>query len=193
MAKITWKGSALLAPVPPVMVTCGTLEQPNIITVAWTGIINSTPPKTYISVRPERYSHKLIKDSGEFVINLSTSRIIRAVDFCGVRSGKNTDKFKECNLHAEAASEVSVPLLTESPLSIECRVYDIISLGSHDMFLADIVAVDVDEDLINEDGKLNLEKCSLAAYSHGSYYALGKKIGSMGFSVKKKNKKSRKK
>ena len=189
MSKIKWKGSTLLAPVPPTMVTCGDSEKSNVFTVAWTGIINSHPPKTYISVRPERYSHHIIAEKREFVINLTTSTLVRAADFCGVRSGEKLDKFEACSLHREEASEVSCPLIAESPLSIECRVTDIISLGTHDMFIADIVAVDVDEELIDEEGKLHLDKAGLAAYSHGEYFSLGKKIGSFGFSVKKKRKK----
>lgn len=190
MGKIVWKGSTLLSPVPAALVTCGSTEAPNALTIAWTGIVSSNPPKTYISVRPERYSHDIIKESGEFVINLSTASMIRGVDFCGVRSGKDMDKLAACGFKVEAASEVSAPVLCQSPLSIECRVTDIIPLGSHDMFLADIVAVDIEESLIDEAGKLHLEKCGLAAYSHGEYFQLGKKIGSFGFSVKKKRPKN---
>ena len=189
MSKIKWKGSTLLAPVPPTMVTCGEDDKSNVFTVAWTGIINSHPPKTYISVRPERYSHKLISEKREFVINLTSAPLVRAADFCGVRSGKDMDKFEVCSLHKEKANEVSCPLIAESPLSIECKVTDIVSLGTHDMFIADIVAVDVNEELLDEEGKLRLDKADLAAYSHGEYFALGKKLGTFGFSVKKKRKK----
>ena len=189
MSKIKWKGSTLLAPVPPTMVTCGDDDKSNVLTVAWTGIINSHPPKTYISVRPERYSHKLISEKREFVINLTSAPLVRAADFCGVRSGKDMDKFEVCSLHKEKANEVSCPLIAESPLSIECKVTDIVSLGTHDMFIADIVAVDVNEELLDEEGKLRLDKADLAAYSHGEYFALGKKLGTFGFSVKKKRKK----
>ena len=188
MSKIEWKGGALLAPVPPTMVTCGSLEKPNVMTVGWTGILNTKPPKTYISVRPERYSHELITESGEFVINLTTENLVRAADFCGVRSGRRYDKFKLCNLTAEASSQVSAPSLAESPLSIECRVTDKISLGSHDMFMADIVCITVDEALIDANGRLCLDKCGLAAYAHGEYFTLGKKLGSFGYSVRKKKK-----
>lgn len=190
MSKIAWKGSTLLSPVPAALVTCGTVDAPNALTIAWTGIVNSNPPMTYISVRPERYSHDIIKESGEFVINLTTGAMIRGVDFCGVRSGRNTDKLKQCKFTVEEASEVKAPLLCQSPVSMECRVTEVKHLGSHDMFLAEIVAVDVDESIIDEAGKLHLEKCGLAAYSHGEYFALGKKIGSFGFSVKKKRPKN---
>ncbi len=189
MKKVKWKGGTLLAPVPPVMVTCGDMESSNIITVGWTGILNSEPPKTYISVRPSRYSHKLIKESGEFVINLTPSRLVRSADWCGVYSGKNVDKFEKCKLTKEEANEVSAPLISECPVALECKVSDIVHLGTHDMFIADIVAVDIEEELIDEKGKLHLERAGLAAYAHGDYFALGKKIGSFGFSVKKKQNK----
>ena len=193
MSKVSWKGGALLAPVPPCMVTCGTEEKANIITVAWTGILNTIPPKTYISVRPSRYSYELIKERGEFVINLSTADLIRTVDSCGVYTGRKVDKFKKYSLTKTEAFEVSAPLIGECPLSLECRVTDIVPLGSHDMFIADIVAVDVDETLLDKDGKLHLDRANLAAYAHGEYFELGKKIGSFGFSVKKKKKSPTKK
>ncbi len=190
MAKQKWKGGALLAPVPPAMVSCGDDADgsANIITIAWTGIINTIPPKTYISVRPSRHSYKLIKESGEFAINLTTTSLVRSADYCGIYTGAKVNKFEKCNLHKEAASEISCPLIAESPLSLECRVTDIIELGSHHMFLADIVAVDVDDSLLSSDGKLCLEKAKLAAFSHGEYFALGEKLGYFGFSVKKKKK-----
>ena len=189
MKKVKWKGGTLLAPVPPVMVSCGDMENSNIITVAWTGIINSDPPKTYISVRPSRHSYKIIKERGEFVINLTPSRLVRSADYCGIFTGKNVDKFAKCNLNKEEANEVSAPLIAECPVALECKVCDIVPLGTHDMFIADIVAVDIDESLIDEKGKLHLEKAGLTAYAHGDYFALGKKIGSFGFSAKKKNSK----
>ncbi len=188
MSKIEWKGGALLAPVPPTLISCGSLEQPNVMTVAWTGILNTKPPKTYISVRPERYSHELITENGEFVINLTTEKLVRAADFCGVRSGRTYDKFTLCGLHPEASCQVSAPSIAESPLSLECRVTDKVSLGSHDMFIADILCVTVDETLITPEGKLCLDKAGLAAYAHGEYFSLGKKLGSFGFSVRKKKK-----
>ena len=188
MAKVKWRGGALLAPVPPVMVSCGDMEKSNIITVAWTGILNTVPPKTYISVRPSRYSYELIKSSGEFVINLSPAELIRTVDSCGVYTGRKVDKFQKYGLTKVQASEVSAPLIGECPLSLECRVTDVIPLGSHDMFIADVVAADVEDSLVDKDGKLHLDRAHLAAYAHGEYFELGKKIGSFGFSVKKKKK-----
>ena len=182
------KGGALLAPLPAVMVSSGTVEKPNVMTVAWTGIINTQPSKTYISVRKSRYSYDLIKNSGSFVINLVPSTLVKACDFCGVRSGKDTDKFKVCNLTAEASFSVDAPSIAECPLSLECRVTEIIELGSHDMVLADIVSVAVKQDLIDQNGRLALEKAGLLAYVHGEYFTLGKKIGSFGYSVKKKRK-----
>lgn len=190
MAKQKWKGGTLSAPLPPALVSVGDSERDNLITVAWTGILCSDPPKTYISLRPERYSYDIVKKNGEFVINLPSSHIIRSIDICGVKSGRDIDKFDYCRLTRESAFEVSCPTVAESPISIECRVTDIIPLGSHDMFMADIVAVDVDERYIDERGKLHIEKCALAAYAHGSYFALGKKIGSFGYSVKKRRKQS---
>ena len=193
MAKQKWKGGALLAPVPPAMVTCGNDADgtSNIITVAWTGIINTIPPKTYVSIRPSRHSYSLIRESGEFAINLTSTDLVRAADFCGIYTGAKVNKFEKCSLHKEVASEVSCPLIEESPLSLECRVTDVIELGSHHMFLADIVAVDVDEKLLNADGKLCLDKGKLAAFAHGEYFALGEKLGYFGFSVKKKKKKTK--
>lgn len=188
MSKIKWRGGALVAPVPPVMVSCGDMEHSNIITVAWTGIINTVPPKTYISVRPSRHSYSIIKNSGEFVINLTTAELIKKADFCGVYTGAKVDKFAKCGLGRETASEVSCPLIAESPLSLECRVTDVIELGSHHMFMADIVAVDVDEALVDKGGKLCLERAGLAAFAHGEYFELGRKIGYFGFSADKKRK-----
>ncbi len=192
MVKIKWRGGALTAPVPPVMVSCGNMEKSNIITVAWTGITNTVPPKTYISVRPSRYSYNLIKESGEFVINLTTADLIKRADYCGVYTGAKVDKFAKCGFGKEEASEVSCPLIAECPLSLECKVTDIIELGSHHMFMADIVAVDVDESLVDSKGKLHLERAGLAAFAHGEYFELGKKIGYFGFSADKKHKKGKK-
>ena len=172
MGKIFWNGGTLLSPVPPVLVSCGTIEKPNIITIAWTGIANTKPPMTYISVRPERYSYNIIKSSGEFVINLTTSALV-----------------KSCGLHPSAAEKINAPIIDESPLSLECVVKQIIPLGSHDMFLAEIVGTDIDERYIDSKGKLNLQQCGLAAYSHGEYFALGRKLGDFGFSVRKKKRK----
>ena len=188
MAKIKWRGGALLAPAPPALVTCGDMEKSNALAVAWTGIINTVPPKTYISVRPGRYSYGMIKESGEFVINLTSADMIKALDGCGMLTGAKVDKFKKFGLEKQEASEVKCPLVAQSPLSLECRVTDIIELGSHHMFLADVVAVDVEEDLSDQHGKLRLDKANLAAFAHGEYFALGKKIGDFGFSVRKKKK-----
>lgn len=186
MAKIQWNPGTLLAPVPPVMVTCALGEEKNVLTIAWTGIVNSQPPKTYVSIRPSRHSHRLIRESGEFAINLTTTSLVRAADWCGVYTGAKVDKFERCHLATEPASAIGCPLLADSPLSLECRVTDIIPLGSHDLFMADIVAVDVEETLVDEDGKLHLERADLVAYAHGDYFALGRCLGSFGFSVAKK-------
>lgn len=186
MKKVTWKGGTLLAPVPPALVSCGSMEKPNVLTVAWTGILCSDPPKTYVSVRPSRYSYELIRDSGEFVINLPTETLARAADYCGVYSGRNKDKFSAMKLLAQECSVVSAPQIAQSPISLECRVTDRIPLGSHDMFLADIVAVNVAEELLDAEGKLHLERMKPIAYAHGDYYALGKQLGSFGFSVRRK-------
>lgn len=185
MSKITWKPSVQLSPIPPALISCGTMEQSNILTVAWTGIVNTAPPMTYISVRPERYSYNIIKESGQFVINIPTTSLITAVDFCGVKSGANLDKFKEMSLTKEPVSQVSCPSIKESPVNLECVVKSIHKLGSHHMFLSEIVAVNIDESLIDKSGKLRLDLASLLAFAHGEYFALGKKLGSFGFSVKK--------
>lgn len=184
--KEKWPAGTLLAPVPAVLISCGNMEKSNILTVAWTGIINSDPAKTYISIRKERYSYDIIKNTKEFVINLTTKDLVFATDFCGVRSGKNIDKFKEMKLSKQPGNEVKVPLIGESPINIECRVTDIVELGSHDMFISDILCVDVAKDLVDDKGKLDLTKANLIAYSHGEYFTLGEKLGKFGFSVKKK-------
>ena len=186
MSKQSWRGSTLLNPEPPVLVSCGGLEQPNLITIGWTGTICTQPSMVSISVRPERYSHHLIKESGQFAINLPTEQLVRAVDWCGVKSGKDVDKFAAMGLHTAPASKVGCPLLAESPVNLECRVFQRIELGSHDLFLADVVAVDVDPALLDSAGKLHLEKAGLLAYAHGDYYALGKQLGKFGWSVRKK-------
>ena len=190
MSKQVWKPGTMVSPVPPVMVSCGSMEKPNILTIAWTGIVNTIPAMTYISVRPERHSYPLIKESGEFVINLTTRNLTWAADYCGVKSGADTDKFAACKLTPQPASQVSTPLIKESPVNIECRVEQVIPLGSHHMVLARIVAVNVDEVLVDANGKLHLDKGGLVAYSHGEYFALGEKLGSFGYSVRKKPKSS---
>ena len=189
MSKLIWKPGNLIAPVPAAMVSCGSMEKPNIITIAWTGNVSSSPAKVSISVRPERYSYGLIKESGEFVLNLTTAALVRAADFCGVRSGREVDKFAQLGLTPLPAREVACPLVGESPVNLECRVCDVIPLGSHDLFLADVLAVHVEEELVDDHGRLRMDQCHLAAYAHGEYFALGKKVGSFGFSVRKKRKK----
>jgi len=186
--KVSFDGGALLAPLPPVMVSVGTMEDSNILTVAWTGIINTTPSKTYISVRKSRHSHAIIKETGEFVINLTTASLVKSADFCGIHTGRKVDKFKKCALTKEKAKKVSCPCIAESPLNIECIVKDIIEFESHDMFIADIVNINVNRSLINSNNKICLDKANLAAFAHGEYFSLGKKIGTFGFSVKKKKK-----
>lgn len=187
MPKQTWKPSTLLNPVPAVMVTCTDSNgKPNIITLAWAGTINSEPPMLSISVRKERYSYGLIKEKGQFVVNLTTEKLARATDFCGVKSGRDSDKFALTGLTPEKAAKVDVPMIKESPVNLECVVRNIVELGSHDMFIAEIVAVNVDEALLDEKGKLHLSKAGLICYSHGNYWTLGKSIGYFGYSVTKK-------
>lgn len=192
MSLLTWKGGTLEAPLPPVLVSCGTMDKPNALTIAWTGIVNTDPPMTYISVRPERYSYDIIKESGEFVINLPTEAMVRAIDFCGVRSGRNMNKIETCGLSLEPGETVSAPLIVESPIHLECKVTQILPLGTHHMFLAKITAVRVDDRYVDESGRLCMEKCHLAAYIHGTYYSIGKALGTFGFSVKKKKNNNRK-
>ncbi|MDD6312512.1 MAG: flavin reductase family protein [Firmicutes bacterium] len=189
MSKLVWEPATLLAPVPVVLVGCGNMKHTNLITVAWTGIINSNPAMTYISLRRERYSYDIIKETGEFTINTVTRDLVRKADSCGVYTGEKVNKFKSFGLTAEKGSKVDAPIVKQSPLSLECKVTEIKPLGTHDMFLATIEAVDVDEELIDETGKLNLKKAKLVAYSHGDYLELGRKVGSFGFSVRKKPKK----
>lgn len=188
MAKQQWKPTTALNPVPAVMVTCADSEdKPNIITVAWTGTINSKPPMVSISVRKERYSYDLIKEKGQFAINLTTKKLAFAADFCGVKSGKEINKFEVLKLTPEKASTIEVPLIAESPVNIECVVKDILELGSHDMFIAEVVAVNVDEKLLDTDGKLCMDRAELICYSHGEYWTLDKSLGYFGYSVTKKN------
>ena len=185
MSKVIWKSGTFLYPLPVVMVSCGTMEKSNIITVAWTGIINTNPAMVYISVRPTRYSYNLIKEQGEFVINLTTKDLVRETDWCGVKTGEKVDKFKEMKLHKEKAKFVKCPMIKESPVSVECKVKEIKELGSHHMFLAEVVDVMVSEKYMNETGKFELNETGLVAYSHGEYFCLGEKIGKFGYSVKK--------
>jgi len=189
--KEPFKPGTLLYPLPVVMVSCGTMEgEKNIITVAWTGTINSDPPMCYISVRKSRHSHAIISQTKEFVINLVTEDLAFATDWCGVRSGKDYDKFKEMKLTPVAGQVVKAPLIEESPLSLECKVMDVKELGSHDMFIAEVVAVDAESSLIDRStGQFQLNHAHPVAYSHGKYFKLGEKLGSFGYSVNKKTRK----
>ena len=193
MSKVMWKPGTFIYPLPAVMVSCGTMEKSNIITVAWTGILNTNPAMVYISVRPTRYSYNLIKEQGEFVINLTNEKLVRATDWCGVKTGAKVDKFKEMKLHKEKANFVKCPLIKESPASIECKVKEIKELGSHHMFLTEVLAINADDEYIDKKGAFDISKCNLIAYSNGHYYELGKKIGRFGFSVQKKKRKMLKK
>lgn len=184
--KESWKASVMTAPLPPALVSCGSCDKPNVLTVAWTGVLCTRPPVTYISLRPERFSYGLIKESGEFVINLPPAPIVRAVDTCGVKSGRDTDKFALTGLTPVQAFSVSAPMIAECPVSIECRVREIVPLGSHDMFIADIVGVAAAKELLDEKGRLALEKADLIAYAHGAYFTLGKQLGTFGYSVRRK-------
>ncbi len=189
MAKQYWKAGNMLYPVPAVMVSCKREgERPNIITVAWAGTICSDPAMVSISVRPERYSYDIIRETKEFVINLVTRDLTYATDYCGVRSGRDVDKFQEMKLTALPSKYIQAPGIAESPLNMECRVKDIVPLGSHDMFIAEVVGVTVDDSYMNDSGKFELNKTGLVAYSHGEYFELGKKLGKFGYSVAKKKK-----
>ena len=185
--RMLWKPGNMVYPVPAVMVTAADREgKSNINTIAWTGTVCTNPPMAYISVRPERYSYGMLKETGEFVINLTTEKLVRATDYCGVKSGRDTDKWKETGLTPIPAQEVNVPLIKESPVNIECRVSEIKELGSHHMFLARVVAVDVDEAYLNEQGRFELQKAAPIVYSHGEYYGLSSLLGTFGYSVRKK-------
>ena len=193
MAKQTWKAGNMLYPLPAVMVSMADENgKSNIITVAWAGTICTNPPMLSISVRPERYSYDILKSTGEFVVNLTTEELCRATDLCGVKSGKDVDKWKEAKLTPMKAEHVKAPLIAESPVNIECRVKNILELGTHDMFIAEVLSVDVSSRYINDKGKLELEKCGLIAYSHGSYCRLGEEIGTFGYSVRKRPAKKKK-
>lgn len=185
--KQVWKPGNMLYPVPAVMVTVQDAEgKSNIITIAWTGTVCTNPPMLYISVRPERYSYHMLEETGEFVVNMTTKKLAKAADYCGVRSGRDVDKWKETGLTPEKAQAVSVPLIAESPVNIECRVKEVLELGSHHMFLAEVLAVDVDESLLDMGGRLALEKAEPVVYSHGEYYGLSELMGTFGWSVRKK-------
>ena len=195
MAKEIWKPGNMLYPIPAVMVSCGREgETPNIITVAWAGNICSSPAMLSISVRKSRYSYDIIKDTGEFVVNLTSSDLVRAADWCGVRSGRDYDKFKEMRLTPQASQKISAPGIAESPVNIECKVRQIVELGTHDMFIAEVLCVTVDDKYLDEKGRFDLNGADLISYSHGEYFKLGKKVGKFGYSVaKKQNKKAVKK
>ena len=188
MAKKVWKAVTFIYPIPAALVTSGDMENSNILTVAWTGILNTNPAIVYISVRPERYSYNLIKENREFVINLTNENLAFETDWCGVRSGAKFDKFKEMNLTKEKANFVKAPLIKESPVSIECKVIEERNLGSHTMFMAEVLSIDADEKYIDNNGSFDISKCNLIAYANGGYYSLGRKIGKFGFSVEKKKK-----
>jgi flavin reductase (DIM6/NTAB) family NADH-FMN oxidoreductase RutF len=170
------------------MVSCGTVDSPNILTVAWTGILNTVPPKTYIAVRPRRHSHGIISKQGEFVLNLTPTSLVRAADYCGTYTGAKVDKFKACGLTPLPAEELSAPMIAECPLSLCCRVTAVQPMGSHDLFFADIVAVYADDALMDEKGKLHMERADLCAYAHGEYFALGRRVGTFGFSAARRKK-----
>ena len=193
MAKQTWKPGNMVYPLPAVMVSVGDREgNTNIITIAWTGTICTNPAMLYISVRPERHSYKMIQESGEFVVNLTTEALAKATDYCGVRSGRDVDKWKEIHLTKGTANELEfAPIIEECPVNIECKVEEVKELGSHHMFIARVVGVQVDDSYLDETGKFNLNETGLLAYSHGEYHSLGKQIGTFGYSVKKKTKKKR--
>ena len=186
--KEVWRPGNMLYPLPVVMVSCARAAQkPNIITLAWAGTVCSSPAMVSISVRPERYSHDIIEETGEFVINLVTEKLIRSCDWCGVKSGRDVDKFEACRLTAGRPEKLeNAVLIEESPVNIECRVKQKIPLGSHDMFLAEVVSVDIDPAYMDKNGRFDLNRTGLVTYSHGEYYALGKKLGTFGYSVRKK-------
>ncbi len=193
MGKINWKPGTMVYPLPAALISCGsTPEEYNVMTVSWLGTICSEPPMVYISVRPGRHSHEIIKKNGEFVINLTTVELAKVTDWCGVKSGRNMNKFRESGLTPIPATVVNCPIVEESPLSIECRVKEVKPLGSHDMFIADVVNVVVEDKYINpESGAFDLASSGLIAYSHGNYYTMGKKIGKFGWSVMKDKTKRR--
>lgn len=189
MSKASWKPGNMIYPLPVVMVSCQDKEgKSNIITVAWTGTINTNPPMVYISLRPTRYSYDIIKESGEFVINLTTKDLVKATDYCGVKSGRDVDKFKEMGLTKGKAEKVNAPLIEESPVNIECKVKGIQPLGSHDMLIANVINVMVSDEYMNKKGAFDLASANPIVYSHGSYYDLGRKLGTFGYSIKKNKK-----
>ena len=189
--KVLWKAGTCLYPLPVVLVSCGNMKKSNIITVAWTGIANTDPAMVYISVRPNRYSYNIIKETKEFVINLTTEKLVYAVDWCGVKSGKDVDKFKEMHLTKEKCDFVESPMIKESPICIECKVRETKDLGSHTMFLAEVLGIHAQKEYINEKGSFDISKCNLITYANGGYFSLGKKLGTFGYSVAKKKAKNK--
>lgn len=190
--KKSFRPGTLLSPVPAVMVSCGDGEEKNIITIGWTGIINSDPPITYISVRKSRHSHHIIEKTGEFVINLTTEKLAFAADYCGVKSGRDVDKFREMKLTPESADIVKCPMIAQSPINLECRVIEVKSYPTHDMFIAEIVAMHADDEIVNEKGKIDMSAAGLIAYVHGEYFGLKKApLGRFGYSVMKPKTKKR--
>lgn len=185
MSKTILKGAPLLAPLPVIMATVGDMQNSNIITIAWTGVVCSQPPRVYISVRHERHSYEMLKKSNEFVINFVSERLLAACDYCGIRSGRDIDKFAEMKFSMLPATQVSAPLIAESPINMECKVFDVLNLGSHDMFLADVVAIHVDDDIMT-DGKIDYRKANLVNYQHGEYYATGRHLGRFGYAAQRK-------
>lgn len=193
MAKQIWKPGNMVYPIPAVLVTVSDKEgNDNVLTVAWTGTICSDPVMAYVSIRPSRHSYNMIKETGEFVINLTTEKLAHATDFCGVRSGRDLDKFKKCGLTKEKAEHVKPPLIKECPVNIECKVVEVRPCGSHDMFIGEVLAVHADEEYMDETGRFDLSAAKPLVYSHGQYYGLGKRLGRFGYSVAKKKKKPRK-
>lgn len=184
------KPGALTAPIPPAMVTVGDLESSNVLTVAWTGILATVPPKTYISVRPSRHSYGILREKGEFVINLPSSSMAKTVDFVGIYTGAKMDKFEKCALTKIPSEKVSAPTIAECPIALECRVTDVLPMGSHDVFIADIVSVSCKDEILDSDGKMRFEHADLLAYAHGEYYSLGEKLGRFGFSTDKPKKRA---
>lgn len=193
MSKINFKPGNMLYPLPAVMVSCGDINGiSNILTVAWTGTLCTNPPMVYIAVRPERHSYEIIRNSGEFVINLTTRQLVRATDYCGVRSGRTRNKWSDCHLTPASADTVKCPMISESPVNIECKISQILELGSHHVFIANVTAVHVDARYLDEKNTFHLEQAGLIAYSHGTYFDLGKTLGSFGYSIRKKKTRNKK-
>lgn len=187
MAKQSWKPGNMLYPVPAVLVSCrDKAGNDNVLTVAWAGTICSDPAMLSISVRKERHSHPMIMETGEFVVNLTTRQLLQATDYCGVKSGRDEDKFKAMNLTKGEGEKVNVPIIMESPVNIECKVKQVLELGSHDMFVAEVVNVQISDEYMDEKGAFHLNDADLLAYSHGQYYSLGEKLGTFGYSVRRK-------